>query len=363
MQAGGAILREIPGDSAPGRKEIGKIMRKALFGVVTGVLAVALTACSAPEPLDYSWTPERQINIIVPWAAGGATDQVIRRAAAEIEDALRRSVIVVNTPGGSGSIGTAEALEAPADGYTWTSGSASALGIYPVLGMLDTSLDDWHLFLAVANIPVISVHPDSEYEDFGDLLDDLRERPGQVRVATAGTASTGHKVIELICQAADTEYRHISYDGGNPAVISVVQGESEVTPQLASEQADMIRGGRLRPLAVFSDQAIDIDGYGEVPPVTDWLPNAHLATDYFGIWVRKGVPDEVIETMQEVWDEYIVNSERLLEYTRERGAVMTPYYGEEARELVWQSVKADAWILYDIGQAEVSPETLGIPRP
>lgn len=338
-------------------------MRKVVLGLAVAALAWGVTACSAPEPLPYSWTPQRQINIIVPWAAGGATDQVIRRVASEMEGALRRSVVVVNTPGGSGSIGTAQALEAPADGYTWTSGSAAALGTYPVQGMLDTSLDDWHLFLAVAQIPVISVHPDSPYEDFGDLLADLQARPGQVRVATAGTASTGHKVIELICQAAETSYRHISYDGGNPAVISVVQQESEVTPQLASEQADMIRGGRLRPLAVFADEPLEIDGFGEVPPVTNWLPNAHLATDYFGIWIRHDAPEEVLETMREIWDEYIVNSESLREFTRERGAVMTPFHGEEARARVWRSVVTDAWILYDIGQAAVSPDTLGIPRP
>lgn len=337
--------------------------RFSVFGAVVCAVVAGLSACGGQEPLDYPWTPSRQINIIVPWAAGGATDQLIRQVAAEIESALRRSVVVVNTPGGSGSIGTAEALEANPDGYTWTSGSAASLGIYPVLGMLDTSLDDWHLFLAVAHIPVISVHPDSPYEDFGDLLEDLRARPGEVRVATAGTASTGHKVIELICQAAETSYRHISYDGGNPAMISVVQGETDVTPQLTSEQSDMIRGGRLRPLAVFSREPLDIEGYGEVPSVTEWLPDAHMATDYFGIWVRKGAPDEVIETVQQVWDEHIVGSERLQQFCRERGAVMTPYYGDDARERVWESVQTDAWVLYDIGQAAVSPDTVGIPRP
>ncbi len=339
-------------------------MRKAalVFGVSALVIAL-LWGCETREPLDYAWTPTRPIEIIVPWAAGGATDQVIRLAATEIEKALRQSVVVVNTPGGTGSIGTAEALEADPDGYTWTSGSVAALGYYPVLDMLDTSLDDWHLFLAIANVPVISVHPDSDYEDFGDFLADLEARPGQVSVATAGTASTGHKVIELICQATGSDYNHISYDGGNPAVTSVVAGETSVTPQLASEQADMIRGGRLRPLAAFSREPIEIEGYGEIPPVTNWLPDVRIAMDYFGIWTRREVPDEVIETMQEVWDEYIVGSEILQQYTLERGAVMTPYYGEQAREAAWESVKSDAWILYDIGYAEISPAEFDIPRP
>ncbi len=338
-------------------------MRTALSAIAVCCIAALVAGCEVQEPLDYAWEPDRPIEIIVPWAAGGATDQVIRLAASEIEQALRTSVVVVNTPGGTGSIGTAEALEADPDGYTWTSGSASALGYYPVLDMLDTSLDDWHLFLAVANVPLISVHPDSEYEDFGCFLEDLAARPGQVSVATAGTASTGHKVIELICQATDNEYNHISYDGGNPAVTSVVAGESSVTPQLASEQADMIRGGRLRPLAAFSHEPLEIEGHGEIPPITEWLPDVHIATDYFGIWTQREVPDEVIETMQEVWDEYIVGSDVLHNYALERGAVVTPYYGEEAHERAWESVKTDAWILYDIGYAEISPEEFGIPRP
>ncbi len=332
--------------------------------IATGLVAILTVSCAEHEPLDYPWEPTRSIQVVVPWAAGGATDLTIRVAASEIERALRQSVVIVNTPGGTGSIGTSEALNAPADGYTWASGSASALGYYPVLDMLDTSLDDWHLFLAMAHVPILSVHPDADYEDFGDFLADLEDRPGQVSVATAGTGSTGHKVIELICQAADTDYNHISYPGGSPAVTSVVQGESTATPQLASEQADMIRAGRLRPLVAFSSEPLEIDGHeGEIPPITDWLPDVHIPTDYFGIWVRSDAPEEVIETMQQVWDEYIVDSEALQNFARERGGMMTPYYGEEARDLVWESVKTDAWILYDIGYAETSPDELDIPRP
>ncbi len=339
-------------------------MRSWKLVLAIGSVAVLTLSCAQREPLDYPWEPTRSIQIIVPWAAGGATDQIIRLAAAEIETAVRRSVVVVNTPGGTGSIGTAEGLEAPPDGYTWTSGSVSLLGTYPLLGMFDTSLDDWHLFLAMASVALISVHPDSEYQDFGDLLADLKARPGEVRVATAGTASTGHKVIELICRATGTDYRHISYDGGNPAVTSVVAGETAVTAQLASEQADMIRAGRLRPLAAFSREPLQMAGHdGPIPPVTDWMPDVHIVTEYFGIWPRRDVPTEVIETMQQVWDEYIVGSEALRNYALERGAVMAPYYGQQAHDLAWDSVRTDAWVLYDIGQTEISPETLGIPRP
>ena len=106
-------------------------------------------AAPAPGP---AWKPTKPINLIVPWAAGGSTDQVTRVTAAELEKVLGQKIVVVNQPGASGSIGTKNALDAPKDGYTWTAGAAQDLGTYQALGMLDVPAKDWHLFLNVANI-------------------------------------------------------------------------------------------------------------------------------------------------------------------------------------------------------------------
>ena len=116
-----------------------------------------------------TWKPTKPITIIVPWAAGGSTDQVTRVTAAEIEKALGQKVVIVNQPGASGSIGTKNALEAPKDGYTWTAGAAKDLGTYKVLGMLDTKIDDWVLFLNVANVSTLSVNPDTPYKTANEL--------------------------------------------------------------------------------------------------------------------------------------------------------------------------------------------------
>ena len=68
------------------------------------------------------------------------------------------------------------------------------------------------------------------------------------------------------------KYRHVTYDGGNPAVVATVSGEADITTQLAVEEADMIRGKRLRPLATVSDKALEIEGYGTIPPLSETLP-------------------------------------------------------------------------------------------
>jgi len=132
---------------------------KRLLWVTRIAAALVLTVASAASA--QQWKPTKPITIIVPWAAGGSTDQVTRVTAAEIEKALGQKVIVVNQPGASGSIGTKNALEAAKDGYTWTAGAAQDLGTYAVLGMLDTKIGDWALFLNVANVSTLGVNPNT----------------------------------------------------------------------------------------------------------------------------------------------------------------------------------------------------------
>ena len=81
-------------------------------------LAAAIAAFALAGPAAAQWKPSKPINIIVPWAAGGATDQVTRVAAGELEEALGAKIVVINQPGAAGSIGTMNALNAPRDGYT-----------------------------------------------------------------------------------------------------------------------------------------------------------------------------------------------------------------------------------------------------
>ena len=88
------------------------------------LLVAALLAASAGSALAQNWKPTRPINLIVPWAPGGSTDQITRVTAAELEKALGQTIVVVNQPGASGSIGTKSAFDAPRDGYTWTAGAA-----------------------------------------------------------------------------------------------------------------------------------------------------------------------------------------------------------------------------------------------
>ena len=334
-------------------------MKRILNTLLIGAGAFAITATAAQA---QNWKPSKPITIIVPWAAGGATDQVTRLTAKELEGALGTTIVVVNQPGASGSIGKKSVAEGPKDGYTWTAGAPKQLGTYKLLGLFDTDVKNWHLFLNVTNVPLVSVKPDAPYKDMGELLAAMKEKPGQITVGTAGATSSGHIAMEAIAQATGVTYRHVPYDGGNPAVISTVSGETNVTTQLASEQAEMIRGKRLRPLAVVGNVSLQLGDY-KVEPVTKWAPKLPDVATHFGILIPKGVPAEVIATLDKVWAEKISKSEALQKYASERGALFTPYYGDDAQKRVWPTIQADAWMLHAAGRTKMSPEEVGIAKP
>ena len=270
---------------------------------------------------------------------------------------------MVNLPGASGSVGTKGALDAPRDGYTWTSGAAKDLGNYIVLGMLDTKIQDWNLFLNISLAQVVAVHADSPYKTFDDLIAAFKKNPGKIKVSSAGINSAGHSGIETIKKYTGISYKHITYDGGNPAVIAVVSKEADVVTQLSSEETDMLKAGKLRALAVLAEDPLDIKGYGTIPPITKWIPDYAGAPIYFGIFIPKGVPDNVISTLGGLWDKVIKNSQKLKDYAAGRGAVFAPSWGAGAQKRAFAKIQQDAWLKFDSGKAKVNPETVGIPRP
>ena len=165
----------------------------------TTILASAILALTGTASAqNYPWKPERPITIIVPWAAGGSTDQVVRVTAAEIEKALGQKIVVVNQPGASGSIGTRNAMQAPQDGYTWTAGAAKDLGTYAVSGLLDTKMSDWQPYLSVINVSVLGANNSTPYKDAKDVVAAMKAKPNGVSVATAGINSSGHAAVEAL---------------------------------------------------------------------------------------------------------------------------------------------------------------------
>src|SRR5881398_1361825 len=158
--------------------------------------------------------------------------------------------------------------------------------------------------------------------------------------------------MDFIVKATGVKYKEVSYDGGNPAVVATVSGEADLTTQLAVEQADMIRGKRLRPLATVSDKPLELEGYGTIPPLSATVPGFTAPANYFGIFIPKGVPDEVVRTVEKIWADNIGKSDALRKYATSRGALFAPTSGDAAQKAVFPAVQANAWMLFTSGKAK-----------
>lgn len=342
-------------------------MKRILTVLILLLVASGLMWARGAQEMEegaYEWQPNKPINLIVPWNAGGSTDRSARVTADIVSDELGVEIVVVNQGGGSGTVGTKSCMDAPRDGYTWTAGAVKDLGVYKVQGLLDTTLDDWNLYLNVAMPCVVSVNPETPYEDFGELLDAFKDNPGKIKVATAGVNSSGHTAIEMIKKYTGIRYTHVTYDGGNPAVVATVGGECDVVPQLSVEEVDMIKAGKLRPLAVLADAPLEIAGYeGTVPSVKEWIPDFEAAPIYFGLFVPADVPAEVTATLDAIWEDVVMKSDKLKDWAANNAVVFDPAYGETAFKKSFPMVQIDAWLKHDTGDTVMNPEEVGIPRP
>lgn len=329
--------------------------------LMQGVALIGVLAMTGGVAVAQDWVPDRPINIIVPWSAGGSTDQVTRVVAPILEEALGVAVVVVNQPGASGSIGTQAALDAPRDGYTWTANAVANNATYAISGLLEnTSIDDYEIYLHVANVPMVSVNVDAPYQTFAELLEAMKGEG--VTVGTAGVTSSGGMAFAAINDAVGGTLgaRMVAYDGGAPAVTATASGEVVATTQLAVEQTEMVRAGRVRPLAVLASTPLEIEGLDPVPPITEFIPEMKVASDYFGILIPKGAPEEVYATVSKVWEESIMNSPELQTYARERGAIFAPSYGAGALDAAMPVIVGEACALKGRGEAVRDPSELGI---
>ena len=332
-------------------------MGKILLAVFVGLMTFTSTSLA-----DSTWKPKKPIRIIVPWGAGGSTDQLVRVLAGDLEDALSQKIVVVNQPGGAGAIGTKTSLKAKKDGYTWTSGAAKDLGTYTVTGALKTHLKDWHLFLATVNYTVLSVNPDSKFKSIDDVVEAMKSNPRSVTIATGGINSSGGGASEALKAAVGGDYKMLTYGGDNPAVMAAVAHETEITTQHVAQQFEMLRAKRLIPLAAFTRQPVTLPGIGVIAPITDTVPNIMAGPIFFGIWIPKGTPDNVISTMTEIWNTKIKHSKRLQDYTLSKGLSVNIATGEDAYKQAFPSTQLFAWQLHNGGKSRAAPDTLGIPK-
>ena len=212
------------------------------------VLALAILGGHA-EAAEY---PDHPVKIIVPFAAGGPTDTVARILASKLSDALGKQFYVEDQPGAGGNRGMGNAARSAADGYTLLVVSSSFV-VNPSLYAsvpYDPEKDFAPITMAADTPNVFMINPEFPAKDLQELIAVLRANPGKYSFASAGIGTTPHLSGELFKLSAGLDIVHVPFNGGSPAVQSVVAGHTPIGFTALPPAAPLVKAGQLRAVAV-----------------------------------------------------------------------------------------------------------------
>jgi len=257
------------------------------------VCVFALFAEGTQEKQEFPG--KKQINIIVPYSAGGASDTTARIFASELEKAIGTTVTVSNVTGASGAIGLTQVKNSKADGYT--------LAYMPVestmlraLGLTKLSSDDFSFIGRAMTIPAaVTVRADSPWKTFDDFINYAKANPGKVRVGNSGTGSIWHVAAASIEDKCGVKFTHVPFDGAAPAVAALLGGNIEAVTVSPSEVKNNIDSGDFRILVILGENRSSV------------APNVLTAKEmkiditiqgWGGFAVPKGTPQNVIDILE-----------------------------------------------------------------
>lgn len=224
-----------------------------LFAAALFVLAAAVLPAEGTQEAAF---PSREVEIMVPWAAGGATDIVFRTFTSVIPKYLGQQIIIVNKPGGAAVPGYAEALTKSNDGHYLVAWATPSLTI---THMSQTPYD-YTTFEPVMNIvtaPVWILVPESSpFRTLTDLVAEARRRPGQVNVGNAGAGGGTHMILLAFERAAGVQFNHVPHAGGGPTVLAGVAGQVDAIVVGPPEGVPQLENGQLRCLGIFSEERL-----------------------------------------------------------------------------------------------------------
>ena len=315
------------------------------------LLAGALLALLLSSATAQEW-PTKPVRMIIPFAAGGATDILGRIVAAELQQSFGHAWLVDNRGGAGGNIGAAEAAKAAPDGYTFMLGTPGTQSINQFIyaKMPYDSEKDFAPVSFVATVPnVLAVNPSFGFKTAKDLIDYARNSPGKLNASHPGNGSTGHIALEYFRGLAKIDVQLIPYKGSGPAITDMLGNQVQFTIDNLPAYVPHIQSGKLVALAVTSAKPSPV--LPGVPTLGATLPGFD-ATSWFVLMAPARTPDPIIrKTSAEV--DRILKRPAVLEKLKPLGAEPvggTPeqlgaYIAAETRK--WREVVSKANIKVD----------------
>jgi tripartite-type tricarboxylate transporter receptor subunit TctC len=245
--------------------------------------------------------PSKPLSMIVPFPPGGVADITARPAAAAIQKILGQPVVVLNRPGAGGAVGMAAAATATPDGYTIMT-ALSSISIIPSAERLYGRKPPYELkqfapiALLTADPTVLVVSASSPWRTLADFVQFAKQNPGKIAYGSSGNYGTLHVAMEMLAHAAGVKLHHVPYTGAGPALTSLLGGHVQAMASGPSVVIGNIKGGKLRPLAVWG--AKRIESLPEVPTFKELGYDIEFYI-WSGLFAPAGTPEPILSKLRE----------------------------------------------------------------
>jgi len=267
-------------------------MKNALRAVLLALFCGLFGSVSAQQ------FPTREVQIIIPYAPGGATDLVFRALAASSQKYLGKAVVVLNRAGGGGAVGFTEAAQAKPDGYTL----ASVITPVTILPHQVKTAFTYQSFEPVINVvldpAMFQVRTDSPWKTLQDFLEYARKNPGMITVGNSGAGGGVHLIALAFEKAAGVKFNHIPFAGGGPSIAALLGGHIHAAVVSPPEGIAHVKGGKLRIIALFSAQRMT--DFPDVPTVREQGVDFAMS-QWRGLAAPKGTPPDVIALLHDAF--------------------------------------------------------------
>ena len=262
---------------------------KALFAAL--MLDGAGAACGQAYP-------NRPIRIVVPYPAGGATDQMARIIQQPLAEMLGQPIIIDNKAGAGGAIGTDAVAKAAPDGYTLTFGNSGPNSMGPAIKKTPYDpIRDLAPISFVANVPLfLAVHPSIPAGNVRELIELVKASPGKYNYGSVGIASASHLIGEYFNFVSGLKMTHVPYKGGAPAMLGFIGGEVQVMFMTGLDGLQHARAGKLKVLAIATEKPTDLAP--GVATVAEAVPGFNGSV-WFGLLAPAGTPADIIARVQD----------------------------------------------------------------
>jgi tripartite-type tricarboxylate transporter receptor subunit TctC len=247
--------------------------------------------------------PNRPITWVVPYAAGGATDVLVRIIARKLSDDLGQAVVVNNKPGGGTMIGAQFVAKAPADGYTLLAAVVANMATAPLLSAAPAGYDpvkDFDAISLITSNPLLLVaSKSSQINKLADVLRLAREKPGQLAIASYGQGTPSHLGIELLKVSTGIDVIHVPYKGAAPALVDLLGGRVPLMMDILPSHIKTMERAEVVGLAIGQKGRSAL-----APKVPTFLEEGVAgidATTWVGVVAPAGTPREAIERLNQAF--------------------------------------------------------------